>query len=97
MAAGRHGDAVRERWFGATGRRVPEIALEGELELGDALVLDAVEDDALRLAHEHGRPVVVRASSAEEVKAALSRPEVATALVTDRALLDLDLTELTYG
>ena len=33
---------MRERWFGATGRRVPEIALEGELELDDALVLDDV-------------------------------------------------------
>jgi hypothetical protein len=88
---------VRERWFGATGRRVPEIALEGELELDEALVLDAPEDDALKLAHEQGRPVVVRASTPEEVKAALSRPEVAVALVRDRALLDLDLTELTYG
>ena len=88
---------MRERWFGATGRRVPEIALEGELDLDDALVLDAPDDDALRHAHEQGRPVVVRASSAEEVKAALTRPEVASALVTDRALLDLDLTELTYG
>jgi hypothetical protein len=97
MAAGRHGGVVRERWFGATGRRVPEIALEGEIELDDALVLDVIEDEALKLAHELGRPVVVRASTAEEVKAALSRPEVATALVTDRALLDLDLTELTYG
>jgi hypothetical protein len=76
---------------------VPEIALEGELELDDALVLDAVEDDALKLAHEQGRPVVVRASTAEEVKAALSRPEVACALVTDSKLRDLDLTELTYG
>jgi hypothetical protein len=88
---------VRERWFGATGRRVPEIALDGELELGNALVLDTVDDDALRAAHAEGRPVVVRASSAGEVKAALARPEVATALVTDRSLLDLDLTELTYG
>ncbi len=88
---------MRERWFGATGRRVPEIALEGEIELDDALVLDTPDDDALRQAHEQGRPVVVRASSAEEVKAALARPEVASALVTDRALLDLDLTELTYG
>jgi hypothetical protein len=88
---------VRERWFGATGRRVPEIALAGELQLGDALVLNAVDEDALKQAHEQGRPVVVRASTAEEVKAALARPEVATALVTDRALLDLDLTELTYG
>jgi hypothetical protein len=88
---------VRERWFGATGRRVPEIALEGELDLDEALVLDAIEDDALKLAHEQGRPVVVRAATAEDVKAALSRPEVATALVKDRSLLELDLTELTYG
>ena len=97
MATGRHGGTVRERWFGATGRRVPEIALEGELELDDALVLDAVEGDALKLAHEQGRPVVVRASTPEEVKAALSRPEVASALVSDPKLLELDLTELTYG
>jgi hypothetical protein len=88
---------VRERWFGATGRRVPEIALEGELELGDALVLDAVDVEALRAAHDTGRPVVVRARTAEEVKAALARPEVASALVGDPALLELDLTELTYG
>jgi hypothetical protein len=88
---------LRERWFGATGRRVPEIAIEGELELDDALVLDAIEDDVLRAAFDAGRPVVVRASTADEVKAALRRPEVAAAIVTDRALLDLDLTELTYG
>jgi hypothetical protein len=88
---------LRERWFGATGRRVPEIALEGELDLDDALVLEAVEIETLRAAHEQGRPVVIRASTAEEIKAALARPEVACALVTDPALLELDLTELTYG
>jgi hypothetical protein len=88
---------LRERWFGATGRRVPEIALEDELELGDALVLDALDESALADAHRRGRPVVVRARTAADVKAALSRPEVAVALVTDRSLLDLDLTELTYG
>jgi hypothetical protein len=88
---------VRERWFGSTGRRVAEIALEGELDLGDALVLEHVDDAALREAHEQGRPVVVRARSAADVKAALARPEVATALVDDPQLLDLDLTELTYG
>ena len=92
-----HGRAVRERWFGATGRRVPEIALESGFELDEALVLDAIEPDALRAAHELGRPVVIRASTAEEVRAALARPEVACALVTDPALLELDLTELTYG
>jgi hypothetical protein len=88
---------VRERWFGATGRRVPEIALEGKLDLEGALVLDAPEPDALRAAHAEGRPVAVRAANAEEVQAALARPEVAVALVADPALLELDLTELTYG
>jgi hypothetical protein len=88
---------VRERWFGATGRRVPEIALEGTLDLEGALVLDRVDDAALRDAHAAGRPAVVRAHTAREVADALARPEVATALVDDPALLDLDLTELTYG
>jgi hypothetical protein len=93
---------MRERWFGATGRRVPEIALEGDpaVPVAEALLLDDVEDAArLREAHEQGTPVVVRACSAEEVKRALSRPEVASVLVpADRAeLLELDLTALTYG
>ena len=91
---------MRERWFGATGRRVPEIAVEGELDLDDALVLDDVADDAaLRWAHEQGRPVVVRASSADQVRRALARPEVACALVRPEHsdLLGLDLTKLTYG
>jgi hypothetical protein len=91
---------LRERWFGATGRRVPEIAVEGELDLDEALVLDGIDDEeALRSAHEHGRPIAVRADSAEAVKAALARPEVATVLVPEsrRELLELDLTELTYG
>ena len=91
---------MRERWFGATGRRVPELAVEGELELDDALVLDDAEDTKrLREAFDAGRPVVVRASTPAAIKAALSRPEVACVLVpTDRAdLLELDLTELTYG
>ena len=91
---------MRERWFGASGRRVPEIAVEGELELGDALVLDEVSDPAsLHDAHEAGRPIVVRASTPEQIKAALSRPEVAAALVPAdrRDLLEVDLRELTYG
>jgi hypothetical protein len=89
---------VRERWFGATGRRVPEIAREGELDLGDAVVFDTLDDlEALRAAHEQGRPVVVRARTADEVRHALARPEVSAALVDDPALLELDLTELTYG
>ena len=91
---------MRERWFGDTGRRVPELAVEGDLDTGDALVLDGVADaEELRRAFDAGRPVVVRADSPEAVKAALSRPEVACVLVPrDRAdLLALDLTELTYG
>ena len=91
---------MRERWFGATGRRVPEIAVEGKIELDDALVLDDVSDHAaLKEAHDGGRPVVVRAESAEGVKQALARPEVACVVVPEakRELLELDLTELTYG
>lgn len=91
---------MRERWFGATGRRVPEIAVEGELELDDALVLDDVSDTAgLHEAHEAGRPIVVRAGTPEEIKSALSHPEVAAALVPAhrRDLLEVDLRELTYG
>ena len=90
---------MRERWFGATGRRVPEIAVEGELEVQGALVLDSADDGRLRQAHDAGTPVVVRATSPEAVKEALARPEVACVLVPAerRDLLDLDLTELTYG
>jgi hypothetical protein len=93
---------LRERWFGATGKRVPELAVEGDplVPLDDALVLDDVSDDArLRQAHAEGKPVVVRADSAEQIVAALKRPEVASVLVpADHLdLLELDLRELTYG
>jgi len=90
---------LRERWFGATGRRVPELAAEGDVDVAGALVLDELDDARLRDAFDAGTPVVVRAASADEVKTALARPEVATVLVPrDRAdLLELDLTELTYG
>jgi len=91
---------VRERWFGATGRLVPEIAVEGELDVEGALVLGDVADEAaLKEAHAQGRPVVVRAATAAAVKTALARPEVASVLVpaNQRELLELDLTELTYG
>ena len=89
---------MRERWFGASGRRVPELALEGSLDLEGALVLDDVSDHAaLAHAHQTGQPVVVRASSPEAVKAALARPEVASVLVPTEELLALDLTALTYG
>jgi hypothetical protein len=79
---------------------VPEIAVEGELDVEGALVLEDVDDLArLQEAHAAGTPVVVRAATAEAVKAALARPEVASVLVptSERGLLELDLTELTYG
>jgi hypothetical protein len=91
---------VRERWFGATGRRVAEVTVDGDLDLAEALVLDDVHDDQrLREAFQSGTPVVVRASSSEEIKAALRRPEVSSVLVPRERpdLLELDLTELTYG
>ncbi len=93
---------MRRRWFGATGRRVPEIAVEEELDvpLGDALVLDDVSDlERLRNAHAAGVAVVVRADTAEGVKEALARPEVTCVLVPEsaRELLELDLRALTYG
>lgn len=91
---------MRERWWGATGRRVPEICLEEDLELEDALVVEDVSDvDALRHAFDEGRPVAVRADTAEAVRAALARPEVNCVIVPKarQDLRELDLTELTYG
>jgi len=65
---------------------------------GSALVVDDVSDvEAIHAAHERGTPVVVRASTPDGVLAALSRGEVACALVQDEALLSLDLPVMTYG
>jgi hypothetical protein len=94
---------MRERWWGATGRRVPELAVEGDPAVPadeEALVLNGVANlQAIAEAFEAGRPVVVLAASPEEVRAALARPEVAAVLVPEerRDLLELDLTKLTYG
>ena len=89
---------MRERWFGATGRKVPEIALAGTVDLAEALVLDDVTDlDAIHEAHHAGTPVVIRCATAEDVHAALSLGHVACAVVEDEALLELDLAEMTYG
>lgn len=89
---------MRERWFGATGRRVPELALEGSVDIEGALVLENVEDETrLREAHARGTPVVVRAATPAAVKEALARPEVACVLVPADELLGIDLTALTYG
>ena len=91
---------MRERWLGATGVKVPEIAVEGELELpDDVLWLEDADAKAVHAAHEAGRPVAAHADTPEGVKAALAHPEVACVLVPpeQRELLDLDLRELTYG
>jgi hypothetical protein len=89
---------MRERWFGATGRKVSEIVLEGTIDLSGALVLDDVSNVAvIPAAHHAGTPVVVRASTAEDVHRALSLGPVSCVLVTDEALLSLDLAEMTYG
>jgi hypothetical protein len=90
---------VRERWLGATGRRVPEIAVEGELELPeDVLWLEQSDGVELKQAHAAGRPVAAHADTPEGVKGALAHPEVACVLVPPdrRELLELDLTALTY-
>ena len=93
---------MRERWFGSTGRRVPQLALEGDpaVPVEEALVLEGVDDEQrLRAEHERGTPIVVKASDAQGVVRALARPEVAAVIVPESAsgLLELDLTELTYG
>jgi len=89
---------VQERWFGATGRKVPALALVGTVDVTGALELDGVGDtSALHEAHAGGVPVVVHAGSVEEITAALARPEVSCVLVTDPGLLSVDLADLTYG
>lgn len=93
---------IRQRWFGATGRRVPELAVEGDpdVPIDHALVLEDVSDEErLQTEYRKGTPIVVRARTADEVRRALARPEIASVLVPDaaRELLKLDLTELTYG
>ena len=93
---------IRQRWFGATGQRVPELAVEGDpdVPVEHALVLEDVSDEQrLHTEYEKGTPIVVRARTAEDVRRALARPEIASVLVPEsaRELLELDLTELTYG
>ena len=79
---------------------MPEISIEGELPLEEAVVLDGVGNaEFLHDAHRSGKPVVVRAATPEELLAALAHPEVSAVVVPDskRELLELDLTKLTYG
>jgi hypothetical protein len=95
------GIAVRERWLGATGRKVPEVIVEGELQLPDTvLLLDGVSDiTSLQEAFGAGRPIAIRADNADAVRQALARPEVSCVVVPAdrRDLLELDLRTLTYG
>ena len=52
---------MRERWFGATGRRVPELAVEGDLDVSEALVVDDLADtERLRKAFAAGTPATRR-------------------------------------
>ena len=91
---------MRERWLGATGQKVPAVAPEGKIALpeGTLDLRDVSDRAALRAAFDDGRPVVVHATSAEEVRDALAHPEVSCVLVPrDRPdLLELDLRTLTY-
>ncbi len=73
---------MRQRWFGSTGRRVPQIAVEGGVDLDGALVLDGLDDTAIRAAFDEGRPVVVRADS--DTRKRCSGPSAARGLVGAR-------------
>lgn len=104
---------MRTRWLGATGIRVPEIAVEGDdvevpddhhIRIGEsdieALVLEEIGDlEAIHEAHLRGTPVVVRAAGPHEVAAALEHPEVACVLIPAGRddLKELDLRRQKYG
>ena len=63
---------MRQRWFGATGQRVPEIVADGDeaISLENALVLESVSDlERLQKAHEEGTPW-----SCEPIRPKVSRP-----------------------
>jgi L-asparaginase len=92
------GGTISMRHDAAAGGNVPTLTGEDLLatvpEIAD--VADVVPIDlGLTPASHFQLPKLFEISAAAE--AALARPEVAAALVTDAALLDLDLTELTYG
>ena len=92
---------MRERWLGATGQRVPEVVVEGEVTLPEQtlVVSDLSDTEGLLVAFDDGRPVAVRAATESDVRAALARPEVSCVLIPPdrRDLLALDLRSLTYG
>ena len=69
---------MRERWFGATGRRVPAIALRGLGRRRGRARRRRRSTTSMRSARRTptGTPVVVRAGDAAAVARALARPEV---------------------
>jgi hypothetical protein len=75
---------------------VPQLAVEGEVDLDDALVLDELDLEQIGKAFDEGRPVVIRADTQEGVLEALRRPEVSS-VIAPPELVDLDLVKLTYG
>ena len=101
--AGRLGHGMRERWWGGSGRRVPELAVEGDPARAGRRgarrrLVARPAGDPRGVRRRHARSSSAP-SSPEDVRAALARPEVASVLVPEdrRDLLELDLTELTYG
>ena len=74
---------MRERWFGATGRKVPEIVLEGTVDLEGALVLDDVSDSRRSTRPPRRQARRGPRVDAEAVHAALSLGPVACVLVPD--------------
>jgi len=69
---------MRERWWGGSGRRVPELAVEGDpaVPAGEALVLDGVDDlQAMAAAFAEARPgdVVLVAGKGHETTQTIGR------------------------
>ena len=91
---------MRERWFGATGRKITGIALEGTVDLEGALVLDDVSDlksDSRSAPTPEPRSSSDAPTARRCTRGAVAGAPVACALVADESLLALDLAEMTYG
>ena len=79
----------RERWFGRTGRKVPEIALAGTVDLTGARSSSTASAMSRRCAGrtQTGSPSSSARAPPRRSTAALARPEVSCVLVADEALL----------
>ena len=103
--AGRVGHGMRERWWGASGRRVPELAVEGDpaVPVEEALVARrrrAISADDRTRRSRPGTPGrrARRVAGGGARGARAARGGVRCSCPQDRRdLLELDLTELTYG